>query len=485
MNEIELTTKAIIKKIDLLKTRVESLGQGKSTLLNIAHESFVLGSESHLNSLNPEIREELGLELIGLTQQNSVLQASYIHKKNKYLSLGKSYAAVNFLFDLLDESFTELDLILLQEILIGEGNLRREEVFIERSDKSRVVFASKDLLQKIKEVFFWFEAVSKEESISKVVIAILFHYKIVSIHPFQDGNGRIARLAMNLIMLKHGLFPVTIPNDRRKEYYDSLVLADQGNFHALVDYMGELVLDKLERYMIIAKELDDLDFNKNFLVLTEDGNTNMIKNLIEIHGIDLNRTKIESYDGKDNLASAIFFAKKLTSKTSNLKHILIHIDRDNDNPQNLRQKIERYLKGHGIDAKSTILITQYYDIESYFLNERHINSLHPNITADRARELIEEATEFTAASSKAKLRIAYSSYGKFGKMEDPLLKAQAIDQLYDEDPLKFRYGKNVLYKLEELIGKELGLADRVTLTKYSDHLKIREIERSKYELEKE
>ncbi|HSZ35112.1 MAG TPA: hypothetical protein VK772_17470, partial [Puia sp.] len=74
MNEIDLSKREIIQKIELLKARVNALGQEKSALLKIAQEAFILGSDSHLNSLNPEIREELGLELHHLTQRDPKLQ---------------------------------------------------------------------------------------------------------------------------------------------------------------------------------------------------------------------------------------------------------------------------------------------------------------------------------------------------------------------------------------------------------------------------
>lgn len=479
MDARELSAKKIIQEIEILKTKIEALGQEKSTLLKIAQDSFILGSDAHLKSLNPEIRAELGLELVYLTERDPQLQFDYTEKKGKYLSLGKSYAAISFLFDLVEEIFTLLDLVLLHEILMDDGEFRKTEVFITHPDGKKVTYDFENLLSKLEEVFKWYYLSQQDKHISPVIVAILFHYKIVSIHPFLDGNGRISRLVLNLILLKYGLFPVSIPNEKRKDYYESLVSADEGNFDPLVDFFGTLILEKLNQYLTIAKELEDLDFNKTFLVLTEDGNTDMIKNLIEIHGIDLSKTKIESYDGKDNLASAIFFAKKLASKSNNLKHILIHQDRDNDNPQQLKQVIEKHLKNYQIENITTVLITKHYDIESYFLNERHINALHADILTKRAGELIEQATFETSDKSKGKLRIAYSEYGKYGKMNDPLEKANEINKLYDSDPIKYRYGKSVLYRLEELIAAELGTSDRPSLAKYSDHLKINEIEKSK------
>jgi fido (protein-threonine AMPylation protein) len=476
MNEIDLSKREIIQKIELLKARVNALGQEKSALLKIAQEAFILGSDSHLNSLNPEIREELGLELHHLTQRDPKLQLAYKEKKNRYLSLGKSYASTSFLFDLVEEEFLLLDFVLLHEILMNDGEFRKVEVFITHPNGTKIIYDFKNILGKLEEVFGWYYSTIGNTKISPIITAILFHHKILSIHPFLDGNGRISRLVLNLILLKHGLFPISIPNEKRKEYYASLVSADNGTFDNLISFIGSLIEEKLIQYLSIAKELEDLDFNKNFLVLTEDGNTKMLESLLKIHGVDISKTKIESYDGKDNLASAIFFAKKLTAKSPNLKHILIHRDRDNDNTQQLKQIIEKQLRNYQIDRTTTVLITTHYDIESYFLNKLHINSLFPQISIERAQQLIQQATEETSETSKAKLRIAYSEYGKYGKIVDPQEKAVEINKLYDSDPVKYRYGKSVLFRLEELISEELGLAPKTELTTYSEHLKINEIE---------
>tara|TARA_R110002012_G_C11610026_1_gene608085 strand:+ start:60 stop:1502 length:1443 start_codon:yes stop_codon:yes gene_type:complete len=479
MTEIELSKKRIINEIDNLKQKVDDLGDGSSALLKIAQESFIIGSKSHLNSLNPEIREELGLELDFMTQQDPRLKSSYINKKNKYLSLGKSYASISFLFDLVDVEFTILDLLLLQEILMDDGEFRKHNVFIQHPDGSKVEFGFKSISQKISEIFDWYYKSIKDDKISGIIISILFHYKIVSVHPFLDGNGRISRLILNLILLKNGFFPIAIPNEKRKEYYEGLVDADKGNLEPLVDYFAILIKDKLEQYLVIASELSEIEDNKEYLVLTEDGNTDMISKILEIHSINLDKVQVESYDGKDNLASAIFFANKLVNKSTNLKRILIHQDRDNNNPQQIKQLISKHLRSYGLDTISTVLVTKNYDIESYFLNKNHINSLYPQLSIENAEELIQRSTKETEEISKGKLRKALAEYGKYGKMADPQEKVNEINALYDSDPEKYRYGKEVLYKLEEIIMTELKLSERANLSEFSEHIKIKEIEQLK------
>lgn len=476
MMEKGLSKRTSIQKVEDLRKQLLDLELENSTLLKIAQESFIMGSNSHLNSLTPELREELGFELNFMTQQDPKLSSSYKEKKNKYLGLGKSYASVSFLFDLIDEDLSILDILLLQEILMDDGEFRKEKVIIKHPDESVLEFPPEGISELINDVFSWYYGIKDNPEISPVVIAILFHFKLVSIHPFTDGNGRLSRLFLNLILLKNNLFPIAIPNSKRKEYYDSLMSADAGDFESLIDYFADLVSEKIEQYLSIAEELKDIDEQKEFLILTEDGNTGMIEKLLEIHGIDLDKTQVESYDGKDNLAAATFFAKKLIAKSPNLKRILIHRDRDNDNPEQLKQKIQKHLRSFELESITTILITKFYDMESYFLNPNHIKELYNDISIEKAKELIDQATLDTSETSKSKLRIAYADYGKFGKMIDPQEKAIEINEMYDADPEKYRYGKDVLFRLEELIAHELGLLEKVDLAQFSSNLKITEIE---------
>lgn len=87
-------------------------------------------------------------------------------------------------------------------------------------------------------VFEFYE--ENKNTMHPVKLAALMHEKIVTVHPFIDGNGRTSRLVMNLILIKHG-FPITvISSDRKKRdaYYDALEQAqmedDTSNFEMLV-----------------------------------------------------------------------------------------------------------------------------------------------------------------------------------------------------------------------------------------------------------
>lgn len=85
--------------------------------------------------------------------------------------------------------------------------------------------------------------------------AALFHYKFVAIHPFDDGNGRMARILMNLILLKRGYPPCIIQNNHRKEYLQSLATADsQKKMTPFILFVGNELLGTLTTILNILTE---------------------------------------------------------------------------------------------------------------------------------------------------------------------------------------------------------------------------------------
>lgn len=56
-----------------------------------------------------------------------------------------------------------------------------------------------------------------------LVLAAVVHNQFENIHPFKDGNGRVGRLLLNNILLKHNLSPLNIEMRNRSEYYAALL----------------------------------------------------------------------------------------------------------------------------------------------------------------------------------------------------------------------------------------------------------------------
>ncbi|MBR4135273.1 MAG: Fic family protein [Bacteroidales bacterium] len=72
----------------------------------------------------------------------------------------------------------------------------------------------------------WYNAAEKKGRLSPVELAALFHYRYIRIHPFEDGNGRIARLMMNFILYRHNYPMIVVRSRKKNEYLEALHQAD-------------------------------------------------------------------------------------------------------------------------------------------------------------------------------------------------------------------------------------------------------------------
>jgi len=72
------------------------------------------------------------------------------------------------------------------------------------------------------------------------VEAAWLHHRFTQIHPYQDGNGRVARALASLIFLKQGWFPVVVTRDDRSRYIDALEVADKSDLRSLVAFLADV-----------------------------------------------------------------------------------------------------------------------------------------------------------------------------------------------------------------------------------------------------
>ena len=79
-----------------------------------------------------------------------------------------------------------------------------------------------------------FHSTHVRNNVSSEVQAAWLHHRFTQIHPFQDGNGRVARTLASLILIKDDLFPLVITRDGRHEYIEALEDADEGDLGSLV-----------------------------------------------------------------------------------------------------------------------------------------------------------------------------------------------------------------------------------------------------------
>ncbi len=97
----------------------------------------------------------------------------------------------------------------------------------------------------------WVSTYSAEDPI---IVASYLHHRFTQIHPYQDGNGRVARALTTLVLLRANLLPLVVDRDLRVEYINSLESADLGSLDRLAE-----IFARLERNAILQALSVDAD----------------------------------------------------------------------------------------------------------------------------------------------------------------------------------------------------------------------------------
>jgi Fic family protein len=93
---------------------------------------------------------------------------------------------------------------------------------------------------------------SKEQDRSVIDMTAYLHHRFAAIHPFIDGNGRVARLLGNLYLIRHGYPPIVLDKKNRQQYYQALREADNGDLSVFTTFIARAVNESLSHYLTIA-----------------------------------------------------------------------------------------------------------------------------------------------------------------------------------------------------------------------------------------
>jgi len=165
--------------------------------------------------------------------------------------------AILFLEKLIkNKKIKESDILKIHEII--SKNIEKEYAGKYRRGMVRILGAKKlppnylKIPKLMKELYEWIN--KNPDRLNIVELASLAHYKFVAIHPHYDGNGRTARLLMNLMLMQNGYPPVIILKNDRKRYYNALRKADQGDYKPFVLLMAISIERSLDLYLRAIKE---------------------------------------------------------------------------------------------------------------------------------------------------------------------------------------------------------------------------------------
>lgn len=99
------------------------------------------------------------------------------------------------------------------------------------------------------------------DELRPIELASQIHYDFAWIHPFEDGNGRIARLLLNLVLVKNGYPFVVIRSVDKPQYLRALREMDvSGNFKPFLIYISRCVEQTLDLYLMSKKPAKKEEF---------------------------------------------------------------------------------------------------------------------------------------------------------------------------------------------------------------------------------
>lgn len=244
-----------IKEIDGLKKEIDKHRPLSQKALGQLKEYYRVGLTYSSNALEGNSLTETETKVViedGITIGGKPL-------KDHYEAMGHS-EAFSLLYNLAKKkTITEKDILSLHHLFyyrINEtraGRYRKEKVIITGSS-----FVPPPPSEIAGLMMKFITAIPKfRGKCHPVEFAALLHKELVTIHPFTDGNGRMARLLMNLALLQTGYVITMIPPVVRSEYINALKRAQTGakDNQPFINFISSMVYESMKDYKRLLKAL--------------------------------------------------------------------------------------------------------------------------------------------------------------------------------------------------------------------------------------
>ena len=240
----------IFKKINLYQDEINKLRPFSGEMLNQIKSFYRIGITWSSNAIEGNSLTESETKILiedGLSVGGKPL-------RDVYEALGHS-DAYDYMFELMGNmGISEVDIKQLHKLFYKNidsdyaGVYRDFPVFI--SGSNYPVTRVEDIQIDIERLCTW---ISEAYSLyHPVEFAALLHKKFVFIHPFKDGNGRVARLLMNTVLIQNGFLPVIIPPILRSVYI-SLLEKARADDRSFINFIAEMELNPKRIYLAFYK----------------------------------------------------------------------------------------------------------------------------------------------------------------------------------------------------------------------------------------
>ena len=145
-----------------------------------------------------------------------------------------------------------------RHIIKDGGQFRNQNVVV--SDRQQTVNTSfpdaSEIYSELESLINWYNTEMANTKLHPLFISSIFHYNLVKIHPFLDGNGRLARVITSLILLSFNIPPPISELENRVEYLNALRSGDKGDIKPLIFFIGNRIIQSMN-YALILKHNSD------------------------------------------------------------------------------------------------------------------------------------------------------------------------------------------------------------------------------------
>jgi len=241
---------ALLKRIDEKKALIDKQRPLSAKVVAKIREQFAIEMTYNSNAIEGNrltLQETYLVISEGITVKGKSLK-DHLEAKNHF-------EAIHFLYELIEKdkrhTVSEHLIRSLQQLIVSEsdpevaGKYRTGNVMITGSKHTPP--EAYDVQKLMQNLVGWIRVNAKK--LHPVVLAAIAHHKITHIHPFFDGNGRTARLLMNLLLMQQGYPLVVILKNDRKKYYAALDKADQGDYNLIEKFIGQAVERSMNLYL--------------------------------------------------------------------------------------------------------------------------------------------------------------------------------------------------------------------------------------------
>ena len=278
----------IIIRLDELKEELDTFRPLREDHLHRLRQKLKLDWNFHSNSIEGNtltLSETKSFLLFGITAKGKPFR-DYIEMKGHNDALNKLYQIVNDDLKITESLIKEFHKMILVEPYsddnaeINPGEWKTLPNYLYSPTNERIDFSPpEEVPELMNSLINWLnnqiappKRKKSKYNLHPLLIAAGFHSQFIKIHPFGDGNGRMARILMNLILMLCGYVPAVIKLDNRKDYYTAINSSSIETPENLAIVLGQATIESLEIAIKAAKGEsieEDNDIDKELELLNK------------------------------------------------------------------------------------------------------------------------------------------------------------------------------------------------------------------------